>query len=240
MGGSVFRFGDEVEGPEPKRLHRHRSAFRAMRTENDDGHRLPPHNFFQRVDPVHARHFQIKRDHVRLQLFNFFQGEVSVHRRAHHFNRFVGSQHLRDQLPHQRRIVDHEHAHEVFLHACPPVPEAIAVIAIRIRSVWVSSSPEFTRPVSSGFALAACSTTAGRLRISTTRPSPRIDAPETRSVEKVWSSRALITSSSSPSSASTISPYFLSPTEMTSTKSLALRSLSSGAGRPSRSKGSTC
>ena len=87
-----------------------------------------------------------------------------------------------------------------------------------------AASPDWHCPSSVGRVRATCSTTAGRFRISTTRPSPRIEAPETRSVGNVWSSKALITNSSSPSSASTINPYFLSPTVMTSTKSLALRS----------------
>ena len=54
--------------------------------------------------------------------------------------------------------------------------------------------------------------------MSTTRPSPRMEAPLIRSVATVWSSSALITSSSSPSRLSTIIPSFRSPMEITSTK----------------------
>ena len=54
--------------------------------------------------------------------------------------------------------------------------------------------------------------------MSTTRPSPRMEAPLIRSVATVWSSSALMTSSSSPSRLSTIIPSFRSPMEITSTK----------------------
>src|SRR5581483_1840012 len=130
---------------------------------------------------------------------------------------FIGSEHLRDQLAHECRVVGDQNAD--FLHAWPPTG---GVIASRMRSVCVSSSPEVALPISCGRACATCSTTAERFRISTTRPSPRMEAPETRSVENVWSSSALMTNSSSPSSASTIKPYFLSPTVMTRTNSLEL------------------
>src|SRR5207302_708001 len=208
-------------------------AFGAMRAEHDDRDRLAAHDFFQRVDAVNAGHFQIKRDHVGLQLLDLLKAEGAIHRAAHNLDRFIGSQHLRDQLAHERRVVGDQNAD--FLHAWPPTG---GVSARRVRSVWVSSSPEPARPISCGRKCATCSTTAERFRISTTRPSPRMEAPDTRSVENVWSSRALITSSSSPSSASTIKPYFLSPTVITSTNSLELRP-GSPAGRPSRSTGRT-
>src|SRR6185312_1430351 len=54
--------------------------------------------------------------------------------------------------------------------------------------------------------------------MSTTLPSPRMEAPLIRSVATVWSSSALMTSSSSPSRLSTIIPSFRSPIEITSTK----------------------
>ncbi len=54
----------------------------------------------------------------------------------------------------------------------------------------------------------------------TTRPSPRMEAPLTRSVSTVSSSTALMTNSSSPSSASTINPNLRSPAAMTRMKIL--------------------
>src|ERR1035441_4270026 len=235
VGGGVFGLGYEVECTQPQRLHGDRGAFGAVGTEHDYRQRLPPHDFLQRFDSVHARHFQIQRDHAGLQLFDLFQAEGAIHRRSDDFDGFVGGQHLRNQLAHQRRIVDHEHAYRILLHAWPPTA---GLKASRMRSVDVSNKPEFDCPVSCGRQRATCSTTAGRFRISTTRPSPRMEAPETRSVENVWSSSALITNSSSPSSASTIKPYFLSPAVMMSTKSLDFRS-PSATGRPNRSSGST-
>src|SRR4029077_1343769 len=205
-----------------------------MRTHYDHRQWMPAHDFFQGVDAVHPWHLQIESDHVGLQLFVLLQAEGAAHRRSHHLNRRVGFQHLRDQLPHQGGIIHHQHAY--LAHACPPV----ALRASRARSAWFTRSPELVRPASCGRIRATCSTTAGRFSMSTTFPSPRIEAPFTRSVEKVWSSKAFMTNSSSPSKASTIRPYFLSPTVITNTNSLlVLRSISAAEGRPRRSRGST-
>src|SRR5580700_6267527 len=200
------------------------------------------HNLFQGVDAVHARHFQIERDHVGFEFFDLLQAEGSVHRRAHDFNRRIGFEDLRDELAHERGIIHDEHAYlfnvcvHAGIHAWPPA----APRASRARSSWLSRSPQLARPAASGRVRAACSTTERRFRINTTFPSPRIEAPFTRSVEKVWSSKALITSSSSPSKASTARPYFFSPTVMTRMNSLRdFRSASGAGGRPSRNSGST-
>src|SRR5215472_10458683 len=106
--GSVFWFRDEVECTEPQRLHGDGCAFSAVGAEDDHGHGLPPHDLFQRVNAVHTRHFQVERDHVGLELFDLLEAERAVHRRADHVDGFVGREHLRDQLAHQRRVVDYE------------------------------------------------------------------------------------------------------------------------------------
>src|ERR1700722_7609099 len=251
--GSVCGFGNEVECAPPRGLHGGRRTFGAVGAEHNHRERMPSHDLLQRFDAVHARHFQIERDHPGLQLFDFFQAERAVHRGSDHFDRFVDGQHLRNQLAHEGRIVDHQNAYGAFLHAWPPAAgvkrgdisgdifeDTFEDMANRMRSVEVSNKPELDSPVCCGRQRATCSTTAGKFKISTTRPSPRMEAPETRSVENVWSSNALITSSSSPSRASTINPYFLSPAVITSTKSLAFRSLSlSATRRPNRSNGKT-
>src|SRR5581483_4813924 len=114
------------------------------------------------------------------QFLDLLQTERTIHRGSDYFDGFVARQHLRDQLAHQGRIVDYQHADS--LHARPPTD---GVRASRMRSVWVRSRPELACPISCGRACATCSTIAVKLRISTTRPSPRMEAPETRSVENV-------------------------------------------------------
>src|ERR1700682_4667795 len=237
MRGYILRLGDKVEFTQTQSFQRDRSPFRAVRTDHNHRHRMAAHNFLQRIDAVHAGHLKVERHHVGLQFIDLLKTKSPVHGGADDLNRFIGGQHLRDEFSHQRGIVDHEHAHRVLLHDWPP---AAAPIATRKRSVCVNRRPLFASPACCGRMRAKCSTTAARLRISTTRPPPRMEAPETRSVEKVWSSNALITSSSSPSRVSTIKPYFRSPTVITRTNNLPdLWSCVSACGRPRRNSGNT-
>src|SRR6267142_2633066 len=60
--------------------------------------------------------------------------------------------------------------------------------------------------------------TAGTFRISTTVPSPRIEAPLTRSLEIISVGSALITNSSSPTMLSTMRPKRFSAAPITITK----------------------
>ena len=76
-------------------------------------------NLAKHLDSIHARHVQIERNHVRTQFSDFFQAHLAVHCRAYYFNGGVAMQHLRNQLPHQRRIVDHKNAN-LPVHAIAP------------------------------------------------------------------------------------------------------------------------
>src|SRR6185312_15096654 len=140
----------------------------------------------QRFHAIHARHLQVERDHMGPELFNFLQSKAANHRRAYNFNVRVARKNSRDQLAHQSRIVDYQHAY------LGPVTHAVT-----------ASMASDARP--------SLATTAERFRIKTTLPSPRIDAPLTNSEGAMSLSRALITSSSSPTRRSTISPNLRSP-----------------------------
>ena len=61
-------------------------------------------------------------------------------------------------------------------------------------------------------------TTAGTFRIRTTVPSPRMEAPLTRSLDTMSLGSALMTNSSSPTSESTTRPKRFSAAPMTMTK----------------------
>src|SRR5271170_8120978 len=175
-----------------------------------------PRDLPQHLEPIHPRHVQIQRHHVRMQLFQLSQSHFAVHRRAHHFNRRIPLQHLRNQLPHQRRIIHHQHAY-LFAHAGA---HAVAPTAgIRAR----------------------CDTTAGMFRISTIVPSPRIEAPLTNGEVTNWSSNALMTSSSSPISLSTANPNRRLPAPITTTKTrFDLSNVSEDSSRSRRTNVSTC
>src|SRR5215469_8629725 len=200
----------------------------------DHDHRNPVllHDLFQHVQPAHARHFQIEGDHLRAQVFDLLQPKVPIDRGAHHPNRVIGLENLRNDFPHQRRVIDDEHPNWFCAHG-PTSDNAREFL-------WVCKrrSPEGAR---SDCGAVKRSTTAGKFMINTTRPSPRMEAPLTRSVAMVWSSKALMTSSSSPSSASTMSPNLRPLRRMTRTKILSRFESSSPSGFwPRRSSGKTC
>src|SRR5580704_5367997 len=141
------------------------------------------------LNPVHPWHIEIERHDVRPQFGDFSKANLAVHRCANHFNRWIVQKRLRDQLAHERGIVDDENSKFV-AHAVAPTAGI----------------------------LARCEITAGTLRMSTTVPSPRIDAPLTSGEVTRRSSSALITSSSSPIKLSTASPNFRLPDPITMTK----------------------
>src|SRR5205807_6878858 len=123
----------------------------------------------QRFEPVHPRHLQIERDHVRLQVCNFLQREGSVHGRSDDFDVRIPGQNARYQLAHERGIV-HDKNSNAFAHAV----------------------------ASKGSARDSRASTSGTLRMSTMVPSPRIESLLTRTLEMISLVSALVTNSSSP------------------------------------------
>src|SRR3954471_19977186 len=158
---------------------------------------MKPHDLSQRLHAVHAWHLQVQRDHMRMQFLNLLQSELAIHCCTNHFDGRILFQHLRNKFSHQCGIVNDKYFCRA-AHAVAPAP--LAVVCDRAR-------PSFE-------------TTACTSRINTTVPSPRIEAPLTRSVDTRWSSRALMTSSSSPTSLSTINPNLRSPSAITITNIL--------------------
>src|SRR6267154_106469 len=170
-----------------------------MRAEHDHRHRRAAHNQTQGFQAIHSRHFQVESDDVRVELFDFLQREGAIHSGADHFDGGIPLQDGGDELPHQRGIVDDKYS-DALAHAIAP----------------------------KGVARERRERTAGTLRISTTVPSPRMEAPLTRSLEIISVGSALITSSSSPTILSTMRPKRFSAAPITMTK-LRFFFLSSGA-----------
>ena len=137
-------------------------AFFRMRAEENDGKRSAAHDQAQGLHAVHARHFEIEGDDVGLELFDFFQGEGAVHRGANDFDGGIAREDRGNQLPHERGVIDYEDT-DAFAHAIAP----------------------------SGVARERRDKTAGTFRIRTTVPSPRIDAPLTRSLANDVSGQGL-------------------------------------------------
>src|ERR1700674_164221 len=245
--GNILRLGQKIKRAQRQRLEGDRRPSGAMRTDHD--YRQPPasHDFFQSIDPVPSGHFQVERYHLRRQVLDFLQRKMAVHRRAHNLDRVIPFENVGNQLAHQSRIIHHQDPHW-FSHAWPP-----AVPRARISPAWIpptldvdlagtalDSRPAIRDPVASARPRVKRSIRAIMFRMRTTLPSPRIEAPLTRSVVIDWSSSPLMTSSSSPSSPSTMTPNLRSPLLITSTKTLR-RAVSGPLGgcEPRRSRGNT-
>src|SRR5438270_12462181 len=123
------------------------------------------HDLSQSLHAIHARHFEVECHYVGPKLFNFLQAKRTVHRCADNFNLGIPRENAGDELAHQRRVVDHEYPHFG--------GGAHAVTASAIAG-----------------ALPSRATTVERFRMRTTFPSPRIEAPLTRSVAARSSSKA--------------------------------------------------
>src|SRR2546421_10163525 len=145
-----------------------------MRADDDNGNAVAAHDLFQHLQAAHAGHFQIKSDHLRLEVFDFFQSEVAIHGCTHDVDGIVGFENLGNELAHQGRVIDHQYADRLGVHcrtsADKRLPAAAAMTFERATSVPLRTKRSMT---------------AVRFMISTTRPSPRIDAPLTRSVAMV-------------------------------------------------------
>src|SRR5260370_31279933 len=152
---------------------------------------------------------------------------MAAHRRAYNLDRVIAFENVGNQLAHQSRIIHHQDPHWLS-HAWPP-----AVPRARIPPVWIpptlnialagtalDSRPAIRGPVASARPRVKRSIRAIMFRMRTTLPSPRIDAPLTRSVVVDWSSSALMTNSSSPSSPSTMTPNLRSPLLITRPQTL--------------------
>ena len=84
-----------------------------MGAEKNYGHGSAAHDEAKSFHAVHAGHFEIESDDVRMQLFDFFQGECAVHGRADDFDGRVACQDSRNELPHQGGIIDNENSDAV-------------------------------------------------------------------------------------------------------------------------------
>src|SRR5271169_2849773 len=187
--GRVLRFLNEVDGAEREGFESGVAALFRMGAKENDRHRSATHDQAESFHAVHPGHFEIESDDVGMQLFNFFQGESAVHGRANDFDGGVASKDRGNEFPHEGGIVDDENS-DAGAHAIAP----------------------------KGTARERRERTAGTLRMRTTVPSPRMEAPLTRSLVMMSLGRALMTNSSSPTMLSTTRPERFSAAPITMTK----------------------
>src|SRR6266481_5728457 len=185
----IFGLGEKIDGAVRESFQRGVTAFFRMSAEENDRQRGAPHDEAQGLHAIHPRHLQIECHDIRLQLFNLLQREGAVHGRAYHFDGRFAREDRGDKLPHESGVI-HDENSDALAHAIAP----------------------------SGVARESRERTAETFKIRTTVPSPRMEAPLTRSLETISPGRALITSSSSPTRLSTTRPKRFSVTPITMTK----------------------
>jgi hypothetical protein len=99
---------DEIDRAELQRAQRDVSAALSQRRHHHDRHRPQPHQVLEERDAVHARHLDIERDHVRIELLDFLARRVRIAGRADHLDVGRAREHRGQKLAHQCGIVDHE------------------------------------------------------------------------------------------------------------------------------------
>ena len=63
------------------------------------GHRMLLHQDSKKREPVHARHLEVKREHVGFQLLDLVPRDIRIDCGTHHFDLWIGAQRVGDQLP---------------------------------------------------------------------------------------------------------------------------------------------
>src|SRR5260370_27156281 len=90
-----------------------------MSAEKNDRQGSAPHDETQRLHAIHARHLQIERHDIGLQLFNFFQCKSAVHGGADNFDGRFAREDGGGQFPHESGIIDDENS-DALAHAMAP------------------------------------------------------------------------------------------------------------------------
>lgn len=67
-----------------------------------------PHEFFEKRNAVHARHFNIQRNDVRLKHHDLVAGNVRVRRRSDNFDLRVAREFLCEDLSYHSGIINHK------------------------------------------------------------------------------------------------------------------------------------
>src|SRR3984957_2609970 len=122
-----------------------------MGAEEYDRHGSTAHDQTEKFHAGHAGHFEIKSHDIGMQLFDFLQSERAVHGRADNFDGRVAGENRRNEFPHESGVVDDENS-DAGAHAMAP----------------------------RGTARERRERTAGPLKIRTTGPWPRMEAPPPR------------------------------------------------------------
>src|SRR5579863_10366610 len=121
-----------------------------MSAEDNYRHGRAAHDQTKSFNAIHAGHFQVESNYVGMQFLDFLQREGTIHGGANDFDGGIAFEDGGNELPHQSGIIDDQDS-DAGAHAMAP----------------------------RGVARERRASTAGTLRMRTTVPSPRMEAPLT-------------------------------------------------------------
>src|SRR6267154_630362 len=78
-----------------------------MRAEHDHRHGSAAHNQAQCFQAIHSRHFQVERDDVWMELFDFLQRDGAIHQDGSSAHQVAGDNFGGKCLDHQLLFADH-------------------------------------------------------------------------------------------------------------------------------------
>ncbi len=107
-GARTVGFAEHVHRAELEGLERVIGPALRQGAEHDDRHRPMLHEQAQEGEAVHARHFQVEREHVGLQLADAVARLVGIAGGADNLDGRVGAEGVGGDLPHEGGIIDDE------------------------------------------------------------------------------------------------------------------------------------
>ena len=120
--GSTW-LAQDLDGTDLQRFEGERPVGLRERRDDHGRHRVVLHELAQERDPVHARHLDIERDHVGLELDDLRPRDVRIAGDAHDLDVGVARELALEDLANDGGVVDDQDAD--FAHASsPPAPSA--------------------------------------------------------------------------------------------------------------------
>ncbi|SQA02771.1 Uncharacterised protein [Serratia marcescens] len=105
FANAELRFGHEVHRAQLQRAQRDFRAFAGQRRDHHHRHRPQAHQLLEEIQPVHARHLDVQRQHLGIKFFDQIARHQRIRRGRHHLHVGVAVHDFRHQLAHQCRIV---------------------------------------------------------------------------------------------------------------------------------------
>ena len=91
---------------------RAQSGFRTSigeRGDHDHRHGMATHQLFEECQAIHPRHLDIESEYIGMESLDFFPGHKRIRCCTDHFQFRIRAENLRQQLAHERRIIDDKH-----------------------------------------------------------------------------------------------------------------------------------